>query len=228
MIRLSHVTKIYPNGVKALDDVSFTIGKGEFVFIVGDSGSGKTSIIKSIMREIEVTSGSILIEGVDITQIKKRNIPKLRRNLGVVFQDFRLLNDRSVYQNIAFVLEITGKPSHRIRKIVPSLLARVGLKDKAKMKPQELSGGEQQRTALARALANNPPILIADEPTGNLDPKRSWEIIKLLQDINLYGTTVVVVTHDKEIVDALKKRVITLRRGQIVDDRQEGDYDYEA
>jgi len=227
MIRFKNVTKIYPNGVKALDDVSFNINKGEFVFIVGDSGSGKTSIIKSMIREIDVTSGQVYIEGVDITKIKKKKIPKLRRNLGVVFQDFRLLPNRTVYQNVAFALKVTEKSSHIIRKTVPGLLMLVGLSKKAGMKPDELSGGEQQRTAMARALANNPPILIADEPTGNLDPKRSWGIMRLLQDINLRGTTVVVVTHDKEIVDAMKKRVITLSNGRVVKDIQKGEYGYE-
>lgn len=227
MIRLENVSKIYPNGVKALDDVSFTILKGEFVFIVGGSGSGKTSIIKTMMREIDVSRGHVFIEGVDITRIRKSKIPKLRRNLGVVFQDFRLLANRNVYQNVAFALKITETSNKTIRKTVPMLLSMVGLKNKAKMKPHELSGGEQQRTALARALANNPPILIADEPTGNLDPKRSWEIMKLLQDINMRGTTVVVVTHDKEVVDAMKKRVITLENGHVASDRQRGDYGYE-
>lgn len=227
MIRLENVSKVYPNGVKALDGVTFTIQKGEFVFIVGGSGSGKTSIIKTLMREIDVTRGHVFIEGVDITRIRRSKIPKLRRNLGVVFQDFRLLANRNVYQNVAFALKITETPNKTIRKTVPMLLSMVGLKNKAKMKPHELSGGEQQRTALARALANNPPILIADEPTGNLDPKRSWEIMKLLQDINMRGTTVVVVTHDKEVVDAMKKRVITLEGGHVVSDRQRGEYGYE-
>ncbi len=227
MIRLEHVTKIYPNGVKALDDVSFSIGKGEFVFIVGGSGSGKTTIIKALMREVEVTSGKIFVEGTNITRMHKRKVPKLRRNLGVVFQDFRLLQNMTVYQNVAFALKVTETPAKIIRKTVPTLLSMVGLTAKAKMKPTELSGGEQQRTALARALANNPALLIADEPTGNLDPKISWEIMKLLQEINMRGTTVVVVTHDKEIVDAMKKRVITLRHGKMIRDIQKGDYGYE-
>jgi len=228
MIRLEHVTKIYPNGVKALDDVSFAIQKGEFVFIVGGSGSGKTSLIKSFMREIDVTKGHVYIEGIDITRIKRSKIPKLRRNLGVVFQDFRLLTNQSVYQNVAFALKITETPNRIIRRTVPALLSMVGLGKKSKMRPDELSGGEQQRTALARALANNPPILVADEPTGNLDPKRSWEIMRLLQDINMRGTTVIVVTHDKEIVDAMKKRVIGLVNGRVVKDIQRGEYGYET
>ena len=228
MIRFENVTKVYPNGVKALDNVSFSIGKGEFVFIVGGSGSGKTSIIKTLVKEIEVSSGHVYVEGVDITRIRRSKIPKLRRNLGVVFQDFRLLKSMTVYQNVAFALRVTEASNKVIRKTVPSLLALVGLSTKARMKPNELSGGEQQRAALARALANNPPILIADEPTGNLDPKISWEIMKLLQEINLHGTTLVVVTHDKEIVDASKKRVITLKHGRVIKDMNRGDYGYEG
>lgn len=227
MIEFRNVTKLYPNHVTALDDISFTIQKGEFVFIVGGSGSGKSTIIKSLIREVPVTKGSIFVEGVDITKIRKNKIPKLRRSLGVVFQDFRLLQNLSVYQNIAFALRVTESSSAHIRKTVPQLLAMVGLTKKGKRKPSELSGGEQQRTALARALANNPPILIADEPTGNLNPKISWEIMSLLNEINLRGTTVVVVTHDKEIVDAMKKRVITLQNGKIAKDIQKGEYGYE-
>ncbi len=227
MIRLENVTKLYPGSVKALDDVSFSIDKGEFVFIVGGSGSGKTTIIKAIMREIDITSGQLYVEGVDITRIRRSKVHKLRRNLGIVFQDFRLLNNRTVYQNVAFALKITETPRRTIRKTVPMLLSMVGLNKKANMKPSELSGGEQQRIALARALANNPPILIADEPTGNLDPQRSWEMMKLLQEINMKGTTVLVVTHDKEIVDAMKKRVIALRNGRVVKDMKRGDYVHE-
>ncbi len=227
MIRLENVTKLYPGSVKALDDVSFNINKGEFVFIVGGSGSGKTSIIKTLMREIDVTSGHVYVEGVDITRISRRKIPKLRRNLGVVFQDFRLLTNLTVYQNVAFALKMTETPNRIIRKQVPTLLSMVGLLKKAEMKPLELSGGEQQRIALARALANNPPIIIADEPTGNLDPQKSWDIMKLLQEINMKGTTVLVVTHDREIVDAMKKRVIALRNGRVVKDEMKGDYVHE-
>ena len=227
MIRLENVTKMYPGSVKALDGVSFAIDKGEFVFIVGDSGSGKTSIIKTLLREIDVTGGHVFVEGVDITRIRRSKIPKLRRNLGVVFQDFRLLNNLSVYDNVAFALKITETSPRNIRKTVPTLLSMVGLSKKANMKPMELSGGEQQRVALARALANNPPVLIADEPTGNLDPQKSWEIMKLLQEINMHGTTVLVVTHDKEIVDAMKKRVIALRKGKVVKDEKRGDYGHE-
>lgn len=224
MIRLEDVTKEYPGGVKALDGVSFKVGKGEFVFIVGDSGSGKTTLFKLLIREIEATKGAIYIEDVDISRINKNKVPKLRRSLGVVFQDFRLLKDRTVYENVAFALEVTETPKSVIRKTVPALLNMVGLKGYEKKKPNQLSGGEQQRVALARALANNPPILLADEPTGNLDPQRSWSIINLLKDINLRGTTVVVITHDREIVNSMKKRVITIQDGKIARDDARGEY----
>ncbi|RRD95338.1 cell division ATP-binding protein FtsE [Clostridiales bacterium COT073_COT-073] len=227
MIRLENVTKEYPGGVKALDQVSFKINKGEFVFIVGDSGSGKTTLFKLLLREIEASSGAIYIEDVDIARIHKSKVPKLRRSLGVVFQDFRLLKDRTVYENVAFALEVTETPKSVIRKTVPALLNMVGLKGYEKKKPNQLSGGEQQRVALARALANNPPILLADEPTGNLDPQRSWAIINLLKDINLRGTTVVVITHDREIVNTMKKRVITIQNGRIARDDTRGEYWHE-
>lgn len=224
MIRLEEVTKEYPGDVKALDNVSFKIGKGEFVFIVGDSGSGKTTLFKLLLKEIEASKGSIYIEDVDIVRLSRNKIPKLRRSLGVVFQDFRLLKDRTVYENVAFALEVTETPKSMIRKSVPALLSLVGLKGYEKKKPSQLSGGEQQRVALARAIANNPPILLADEPTGNLDPERSWAIMRLLKDINLRGTTVVVITHDREIVNAMKKRVITLQDGKVVRDDAKGEY----
>ncbi|NDL67654.1 cell division ATP-binding protein FtsE [Anaerotalea alkaliphila] len=227
MIELENVTKVYSNGVKALDDVSFQIGKGEFVFIVGNSGSGKTTLFKLLIKEIEATQGKIFVDGINITQLSHRKIPKLRRHMGVVFQDFRLLTDISVYENVAFALKVVEASSRKIKRSVPMVLSMVGLADKTKMKPTELSGGEQQRTALARAIVNNPPILLADEPTGNLDPKTSWEIMKLLQEINLRGTTVVVVTHDKEVVNAMKKRVVTLKDGKVVRDVQKGDYGHE-
>lgn len=227
MIKLVDVSKEYPGGVKALDKVSFQIDKGEFVLIVGDSGSGKTTLFKLLLREIEASSGSIYIEGVDIARINKNKVPKLRRSLGVVFQDFRLLRDRTVYENVAFALEVTETPKRVIRKTVPALLSLVGLKGYEKKKPSQLSGGEQQRVALARAIANNPPILLADEPTGNLDADRSWNIVKLLKDINLRGTTVVVITHDREIVNSMKKRVITIQDGKIVRDDAKGEYWHE-
>ncbi len=227
MIRLEDVSKEYPGGIKALDKVSFEIDKGEFVFIVGDSGSGKTTLFKLLLREIEASSGSIYIEDVDIARLHKNKIPKLRRSLGVVFQDFRLLKDRTVYENVAFALEVTETPRGMIRKTVPALLNMVGLKGYEKKKPNQLSGGEQQRVALARAIANNPPILLADEPTGNLDPERSWAIIRLLKDINLRGTTVVVITHDREIVNSMKKRVITIQDGKVIRDDAKGEYWHE-
>ncbi len=227
MIRLENVTKVYPSGVKALDDVSFEIEKGEFVFIVGNSGSGKTSFIKLLMKEINTTSGQIFVEEKNITKLRRGKIPKLRRSIGVVFQDFRLLEKMTIFNNVAFALKVTEAPARKIRRNVPMVLSLVGLSKKAKMHPSQLSGGEQQRAALARAIVNNPPILLADEPTGNLDPKTSWEIMKLLVDVNLRGTTVVVVTHDREIVNAMKKRVITLKDGRVARDMQKGDYGYE-
>lgn len=227
MIRLENVTKVYPNGVKALDDVSFEIEKGAFVFIVGSSGSGKSTLLKLLMKEINPTSGKLHIEEKDITKLRRSKIPKLRRSIGVVFQDFRLLEKMTIYNNVAFTLKVTEAPIRTIRRNVPMVLSLVGLSQKANMHPKQLSGGEQQRAALARAIVNNPPILLADEPTGNLDPKTSWEIMKLLLDINLRGTTVVVVTHDKEVVNSMKKRVITLREGRVVRDMQKGDYGYE-
>ncbi len=227
MIRLENVTKVYPNGVKALDDVSFEIEKGAFVFIVGSSGSGKSTLLKLLMKEINPTSGKLHVEEKDITKLRRSKIPKLRRSIGVVFQDFRLLEKMTIYNNVAFTLKVTEAPTRTIRRNVPMVLSLVGLSQKANMHPKQLSGGEQQRAALARAIVNNPPILLADEPTGNLDPKTSWEIMKLLLDINLRGTTVVVVTHDKEVVNSMKKRVITLREGRVVRDMQKGDYGYE-
>lgn len=226
MLRLENVTKVYPNGVIALDDVSLNIKKGEFVFIVGSSGSGKSTLIKLLMQELKVSRGKIYIDEQDVTHLPRRHIPKLRRKLGVVFQDFRLLDKKTVYNNVAFALQVTGVSRSKIRRTVPMILSMVGLGKKMKRLPHQLSGGEQQRTALARALANNPHILLADEPTGNLDPKTSWEIMKLLNDINLRGTTVVIVTHDSEIVNAMKKRVITLKEGHIVKDETKGDYGY--
>ena len=227
MLQLENVSKVYPNGVVALDDVSFQINKGDFVFIVGNSGSGKSTLIKLLMKELNVTKGNIIINQKDVTRIRRGRVPMLRRKIGVVFQDFRLLDNKTVYQNIAFALTVTGKSHKVIRRSVPMVLSMVGLTKKAKAYPNELSGGEQQRVAIARALVNNPQILLADEPTGNLDPKTSWEIMRLLIDINLRGTTVVVVTHNQDIVNAMKKRVITLKNGRIVKDIQKGEYGYE-
>lgn len=224
MIILENVSKSYSAGIPALNDVSLHIEEGEFVFIVGDSGSGKSTLIKLLLRELTATSGSVYVMGSDLAKLKHRQVPKFRRNLGVVFQDFRLLNDRNVYENVAFAQRIIEVPSIEIRRNVPTILATVGLAGKYKAKTRQLSGGEQQRVALARALVNNPSILLADEPTGNLDPKNSWEIMTLLEEINQNGTTVVVVTHNREIVNAMHKRVITMKRGIIISDAEGGEY----
>ncbi len=228
MLRLENVSKVYPNRVKALDDVSFHIEKGEFVFIVGSSGSGKTTLIKLLMKELEADSGKIFVNDDNVTTLPRKKVSTLRRNIGVVFQDFRLLEKMTVYENVAFALKVTGHSISYIRRNVPMMLALAGLSKKQKMYPNQLSGGEQQRVALARALVNNPLLLLADEPTGNLDPKTSFEIMKLLSEINQRGTTVVVVTHDREVVDLMKKRVITLHEGRIVRDELLGGYHHEA
>ncbi len=224
IIYLDNVHKSYSTGYPALNGVDLSIKRGEFVFIVGDSGSGKSTLIKLLLRELTATSGSVHVMGSDLAKLKHRQIPKFRRNLGVVFQDFRLLNDRNVYENVAFAQRIVETPTIEIRRNVPTILATVGLAGKYKAKTKQLSGGEQQRVALARALVNNPSILLADEPTGNLDPKNSWEIMKLLEEINEGGTTVVVVTHNREIVNAMQKRVVTMKRGVVVSDEEKGGY----
>ena len=224
IILLENVNKSYTVGVPALNNVNLRINKGEFVFIVGDSGSGKSTLIKLLLRELVPTSGRVYVNGTDVVRLKRRNVPKFRRNLGVVFQDFRLLKDRNVYENVAFAQRIIQMPNREIRKNVPSILSTVGLAGKYKARPKQLSGGEQQRVALARALVNKPSILLADEPTGNLDPKNSWEIMDLLERINNDGTTVLVVTHNREIVNAMRKRVITMKKGIIVSDEEEGEY----
>ena len=225
VISLTHVTKSYPGaGAPALNDIDLHINRGEFVFIVGDSGSGKSTLIKLLLRELTATEGDVRVMGYDLRKIKHRKIPKFRRNLGIVFQDFRLLKDRNVYDNVAFAQYIIQKSNKEIRRNVPGILATVGLAGKYKMKPKQLSGGEQQRVALARALVNRPSILLCDEPTGNLDPKNSWEIMRLLETINESGTTILVVTHNREIVNAMQKRVVTLRRGVIISDEEKGGY----
>ncbi|MCR5406975.1 MAG: cell division ATP-binding protein FtsE [Lachnospiraceae bacterium] len=225
MITLENVSKSYTNdGMPALNNVSLHIEKGEFVFIVGDSGSGKSTMIKLLLRELTPTSGRIIVNNFDLSKLRRRKIPKYRRNIGVVFQDFRLLKDRNVYENVAFAQRVIEVPTRQIKKNVPAMLSLVGLPEKYRSKTKELSGGEQQRVALARALVNNPPILLADEPTGNLDPRNSWEIMKLLEEINRRGTTVVVVTHNREIVNAMRKRVVTVRKGIIVSDEEKGEY----
>lgn len=224
MIILEDVSKSYSTGSPALNGISLHIEPGEFVFIVGDSGSGKSTLIKLLLRELIPTSGKIIVNQCDLGKLKRRKVPKFRRNIGVVFQDFRLLKDRNVYENVAFAQRVIEVPTREMRKNVPSMLSMVGLAEKYKAKPKELSGGEQQRVALARALVNKPPILLADEPTGNLDPKNSWEIMKLLEEINKNGTTVLVVTHNREIVNAMQKRVITMKKGVIVSDEKKGGY----
>jgi cell division transport system ATP-binding protein len=224
MIELENVTMTYPGGMTALKDVNINIEKGEFVFIVGSSGSGKTTLIKLLLKELDPTSGDIRVAGYNYRTIKKRNIPKVRRKIGVVFQNFRLLKDRTIYENIAFAQRVIQTPARYIRRRVPAMLTLVGLADKYKSYPKELSGGEQQRVAMARALVNNPDIILADEPTGNLDPKKSQDIMDLLDDINKRGTTVVVVTHNREIVNEMKKRVITLKKGVVISDEKQGGY----
>ena len=224
MIDLIDVCKSYGKAQPAVNHLSLHVDKGEFVFIVGSSGSGKSTLIKLLLKELDVTSGSIVVNGQKLETMKRRRIPKYRRTLGVVFQDFRLLKDRNVYENVAFAQRVIGRPTRVIRKRVPEVLTVVGLAEKYRSRPKELSGGEQQRVALARALVNRPDILLADEPTGNLDPKNSTEIMKLLEEINERGTTVIVVTHNKDIVNAMKKRVVAMRKGVIVSDEQEGEY----
>ena len=223
MIKLEHVSKSYTAGIPALNDVSLDIEEGEFVFIVGDSGSGKSTLIKLLLKELEPTEGTITINNKKLNKIKRRQIPKFRRNIGVVFQDFRLLKDRNIYDNVAFAQKVIGESNRSTKKNVPSMLSMVGLAAKYRSYPRQLSGGEQQRVAIARALINEPKILLADEPTGNLDNHNAWEIMKLLEEINSRGTTVVVVTHNLEIVKAMNKRVITMKKGVVVED-SEGDY----
>ena len=223
MIKLEHVSKSYTAGIPALNDVSLDIEEGEFVFIVGDSGSGKSTLIKLLLKELEPTEGTITINNKKLNKIKRRQIPKFRRNIGVVFQDFRLLKDRNIYDNVAFAQKVIGESNRSIKKNVPSMLSMVGLAAKYRSYPRQLSGGEQQRVAIARALINEPKILLADEPTGNLDNHNAWEIMKLLEEINSRGTTVGVVTHNLEIVKAMNKRVITMKKGVVVED-SEGDY----
>ena len=224
MIELKEVTKEYSKGIAALNGINLRIEQGEFVFVVGDSGSGKSTLIRLLMKEIEPTSGTIIVNGQNLNRMKHRQIPQYRRGIGVVFQDFRLLKDRDVYENVAFAQRVVNRPTRVIRKRVPEVLQEVGLAGKYKAYPDELSGGEQQRVALARAIVNRPDILLADEPTGNLDPKTSEEIMALMEQINDRGTTVLVVTHNKDIVNAMRKRVVTMHNGKIISDEKEGGY----
>ena len=224
MIIMEDVTKTYSTGVAALNGINLHVQKGEFVFIVGKSGSGKSTLIKLLLKELDPTSGKIYVNKKYLNKITRKKLPYLRRDIGVVFQDFRLLPDRNVYENVAFAQRVVNRPTRVIRKRVPEVLQEVGLAVKYKSFPDELSGGEQQRVALARALVNRPDILLADEPTGNLDPKTSEEIMKLLEQINDRGTTVVVVTHNKDIVNSMRKRVVTMHEGSIISDEKEGEY----
>ena len=227
MIKLEHVSKAYSAGIPALNDVNLEIDDGEFVFVCGDSGSGKSTLIKLLLKELDPTDGTITVDGRNLTRIRHKQIPKYRRNVGVVFQDFRLLKDRNVYENIAFAMKVVEAPSRQIKSRVLSMLSMVGLLDKYKAYPNELSGGEQQRVAIARALVNRPAILLCDEPTGNLDPANSAEIMKILNQANKLGTTVLVVTHNMEIVQQMKKRTITMSEGKIISDLEKGGYFYE-
>ena len=225
MISLEHVSKSYAAGIPALNDVNITIEDGEFVFVVGDSGSGKSTLIKLLLKELNPTEGTITVNGHKVNKLKRRHVPKFRRNIGVVFQDFRLLEDRNVYENVAFAQRVIGESNRVIKKNVPAMLSMVGLAAKYRSFPRQLSGGEQQRVAIARELINEPSILLADEPTGNLDNNNAWETMKLLEEINSKGTTVIVVTHNMEIVKAMNKRVITINKGVVVSDERGGDSD---
>ncbi|WP_091663057.1 cell division ATP-binding protein FtsE [Alteribacillus iranensis] len=227
MIEMNNVSKTYSNGVNALNNIDILIEKGEFVYVVGPSGAGKSTFIKMIYREELPSSGSIHIQGSDITKLKSKHVPYLRRKIGVVFQDFKLLPKLSVYENIAFALEVIEEPRHIIRKRVMEVLDIVKLKSKARFLPDELSGGEQQRVSIARAIVNDPRVLIADEPTGNLDPDTSWEVMETLETINRSGTTVIMATHNREIVNTIKRRVIVIESGRIVRDELRGSYSYE-
>jgi cell division transport system ATP-binding protein len=228
VVEYRSVSKKYPNGTLALSNINLTINKGEFAFFVGPSGSGKSTLLKLILKEEDPTEGEVFVNGYELSKMSRKEIPLLRRSLGVVFQDFRLLPNKTVYENVEFAMQITEALPKEIRRQVPMALALVGLSKKAKAYPNQLSGGEQQRVALARALVNNPALLIADEPTGNLDPETSWEIMKLLAEVNYRGTTVIVATHEKSIVDAMKKRVIAIDRGVIVRDQEKGQYEDEV
>lgn len=227
MIAMDHIYKQYSTGVDALNDISIRIDKGEFVFVVGKSGSGKSTFIKLLLKELDPSSGRLFVGGRQVTRLKRKQISMYRRKIGVVFQDFRLLKNKTVFENVAFAQQIIGMTKRQIARTVPIMLEMVGLDGKAGAYPQELSGGEQQRVAIARALINQPTILLADEPTGNLDPQTAWDIMMLLQEVNKTGTTVVVVTHNNDIVDIMQKRVITLDEGSLIHDEKKGGYQYE-
>lgn len=228
MIEMQDVYKKYPNGVQAVDGININIKAGEFVYVVGPSGAGKSTFIKMMYREEKPTGGSIVIDGVNLSKLKESKVPILRRSIGVVFQDFKLLPQLTVYENVAFALEVIEESPKNIKKRVMEVLDLVKLKHKARHLPNELSGGEQQRISIARSIVNNPKVMIADEPTGNLDPDTSWEIMNIFEEINEKGTTIVMATHNREIVNTIKKRVIAIENGKIVRDQAEGDYGYEA
>lgn len=227
MIEFQNVTKVYGSNV-GLKDANIHIDKGDFVFLVGPSGAGKSTFIKLILKEIDADSGTILVNGIDVTKLSNRGVPRLRRSTGIVFQDFRLLPKKTVFENVAFAMEIVHTSQRTIKRQVPQALSLVGISSKSDKYPSELSAGEQQRVAIARAIINNPTVLIADEPTGNLDPETAWEIMKLLEQINRRGTTIVMVTHAKDIVDRMGKRVVTIDKGHIVRDDREGAYEYDV
>ncbi len=224
MIKFIEVSKEYKNGVKALSNINLHIKKGEFVYLVGSSGAGKSTLIKLLLKEEEPTSGRIFLKDNEITKVKNRRIPYIRRDIGVVFQDFRLLPNKTVYENVAFAMEILGTPPKDIRRKVPMILSMVDLSRKASSYPEQLSGGEQQRVSIARAIVNNPPVLIADEPTGNLDPETALEIMSALMDINARGTTIIMATHAREIVNSMRKRVLALENGVLTRDEERGGY----
>lgn len=228
MIHMKNVTKVYENGAVALNNINVDIRKGEFVFLVGSSGAGKSTFIKMLFREVLPSSGILTVNGRDVIRMDNKEVPYLRRSLGVIFQDYRLLPDKTVYENISFAMQVIEAPRRLMQRSVNSVLDIVGLRDKYKCFPHQLSGGEQQRVAIARAIVNNPSIVIADEPTGNLDPETSWGIMDIFQRINAAGTTIVMATHDKTIVDAMQRRVIAIEDGQIVRDEAQGGYGYES
>ena len=227
MLIMSDVSKVYPGGSVALQDVNVHIEPGEFVFVVGPSGAGKSTFIKMLFREVLPTTGSIFVNGMDILSLSPKEIPFMRRQLGIIFQDYRLLPDRTVYENVAFAMQVIEAPHRKIKRQVMNMLDLVGLRHRANAYPNELSGGEQQRIAIARAIVTDPVFVIADEPTGNLDPETSWDIMEIFKEINDTGTTIVMATHDKEVVDAMGKRVIAIEHGRIVRDEKEGVYGYE-
>jgi len=228
MIEMQDVNKKYPNGIMAANGLNILINQGEFVYVVGPSGAGKTTFIKMVYREERPTSGKVIVNGVDLSKVKNREVPFLRRNIGVVFQDFKLLPTLTVFENVAFALEVIEQHPQEIKKRVMEVLSMVGLKHKVRMLPSELSGGEQQRVSIARSIVNKPKVVIADEPTGNLDPETSWEIMNLLKEINTQGTTVIMATHNRDIVNTIKQRVVAIENGTIVRDEQQGEYGYEG